>query len=142
VASIPHTERALAMNARMSRAHAAIGDALLQLGRFADARAEYALEPVEDFRLTGEAIVGHRLGDLAAARAARAKLVKNLGDRVLYQQAQIHAQWGERDAAIAKLEQARRIGDSGLVYLRNDPLLDPLRAMPRFAGLLEGIGFD
>jgi TolB-like protein len=141
-ASIPHTERALAMNARMSRAHAAIGDALLQLGRFADARAEYALEPVEDFRLTGEAIVGHRLGDLAAARAARAKLVKNLGDRVLYQQAQIHAQWGERDAAIAKLEQARRIGDSGLVYLRNDPLLDPLRAMPRFAGLLEGIGFD
>jgi tetratricopeptide (TPR) repeat protein len=141
-ASIPHAERALAMNSRMSRAHAAIGDALLQLGRFADARAEYALEPVEDFRLTGEAIVGHRLGDLAAARAARAKLVRNLGDRVLYQQAQIHAQWGERDAAIGKLEQARRMGDSGLVYLRNDPLLDPLRAMPRFAGLLESIGFD
>ena len=141
-ASIPHAERALAMNARMSRAHAAIGDALLQLGRFADARAEYALEPVEDFRLAGEAIVGHRLGDLAAARAAQARLVKDLGDRVLYQQAQIHAQWGERDAAIGKLEQARRIGDSGLVYLRNDPLLDPLRDMPRFAGLLESIGFD
>ena len=141
-ASIPHAQRALAMNSRMSRAHAAIGDALLQLGRFADARAEYALEPVEDFRLAGEAIVGHRLGDLAAARAARARLVKHLGDRVLYQQAQIHAQWGERDVAIGKLEQARRIGDSGLVYLRTDPLLDPLRAMPRFAGLLESIGFD
>jgi len=92
----------------MSRAHAAIGDALLQLGRFADARAEYGLEPVEDFRLAGEAIVAHRLGDLAAARAAQARLVKDLGDRVLYQQAQIHAQWGERDAAIGKLEQARR----------------------------------
>ena len=53
--------------------------------------------------------------------------MKELGDRVLYQQAQIHAQWGELDAAIAKLQQARRIGDSGLIYLRNDPLLDPLR---------------
>jgi TolB-like protein/Flp pilus assembly protein TadD len=141
-ASIPHAQRALAMNPRMSRAHAAIGDAHLLLGRLEDARAEYALEPVEDFRLTGQAIVEYRLGNGAAARAARTKLVKDLGDRVLYQQAQIHAQWGERNAAIGKLEQARRIGDSGLIYLRNDPLLDPLRALPRFAALLESIGFD
>jgi tetratricopeptide (TPR) repeat protein len=141
-ASIPHAQRALAMNPRMSRAHAAIGDAHLLLGRLEDARAEYALEPVEDFRLTGQAIVEYRLGNGAAARAARTKLVKDLGDRVLYQQAQIHAQWGERNAAIGKLEQARRIGDSGLIYLRNDPLLDPLRALPRFAAVLESIGFD
>jgi len=141
-ASIPHAERALAMNPRMSRAHAAIGDALLMLGRFPEASEEYALEPVEDFRLTGQAIVEHRRGNQAAARAAQERLVKDLADRVLYQQAQIHAQWDERDRAIAKLEHARRVGDSGLVYLRNDPLLDPLRSMPRFAGLLESIGFD
>ena len=112
------------------------------LGRNEEARAEYAAEPVEDFRLTGEAIVQRKLGNLAAAQAARTKLVKELGDRVLYQQAQIHAQWGELDAAIAKLQQARRIGDSGLIYLRNDPLLDPLRRDPRFDGLLASIGFD
>jgi TolB-like protein len=141
-ASIPHAERALAMNPRMSRAHAAIGDALLMLGRFPEASEEYALEPVEDFRLTGQAIVEHRRGNQAAARAAQERLVKDLADRVLYQQAQIHAQWDERDRAIAKLEQARRVGDSGLVYLRNDPLLDPLRAIPRFVELLRSIGFD
>ena len=140
--SISHARRALEMNPRMSRAHAAIGDALLMLERNADARTEYAAEPVEDFRLTGEAIVERKLGNLAAARAARAKLVKDLGDRVLYQQAQVHAQWGEPDAAIARLQQARRIGDSGLIYLRNDPLLDPLRKDPRFRGLLASIGFD
>jgi TolB-like protein/tetratricopeptide (TPR) repeat protein len=140
--SISHARRALEMNPRMSRAHAAIGDALLMLGRDAEARAEYAAEPVEDFRLTGEAIVERKLGNLAAARAAWAKLVKDLGDRVLYQQAQVHAQWGEPDAAIARLQQARRIGDSGLIYLRNDPLLDPLRKDPRFRGLLASIGFD
>jgi len=141
-ASIPHAERALAMNPRMSRAHAAIGDALLMLGRFPEASEEYALEPVEDFRLTGQAIVEHRRGNQAAARAAQERLVKDLADRVLYQQAQIHAQWDERDRAIAKLEHARRVGDSGLVYLRNDPLLDPLRAIPRFVELLRSIGFD
>ena len=140
--SMPHARHALELNPRMSRAHAAIGDALLMLGRNEEARTEYAAEPVDDFRLAGEAIVERKLGNLAAAQAARTKLVEDLGDRVLYQQAQIHAQWGELDAAIAKLQQARRIGDSGLIYLRNDPLLDPLRKDPRFGSLLGSIGFD
>ena len=140
--SIPHARKALKLNPHMSRTNAAIGDAFLMLGRNEDARAAYAAEPVEDFRLTGAAIVEHRLGNAAAATAARSELVADLGDRVLYQQAQIHAQWGERDAAIARLEQARRVGDSGLIYLRNDPLLDPIREDPRFGRLLGSIGFD
>jgi TolB-like protein/Tfp pilus assembly protein PilF len=140
--SIPPARKALSMNPRLSRANAAIADALLMLGREEEARTAYTAEPVEDFRLTGAAIVEHKLGHAAAARAARQELVENLGDRVLYQQAQIHAQWGERDAALSRLEQARRIGDSGLIYLRNDPLLDPLRGDPRFAKLLGSIGFD
>ena len=140
--SIPHARKALKLNPHMSRANAAIGDALFMLGRSEEARAAYAAEPVDDFRLTGTAIVEHKLGNAAAANAARSKLVAELGDRVLYQQAQLHAQWGERDAAIERLEQARRIGDSGLIYLRNDPLLDPIREDPRFDRLLAGIGFD
>lgn len=140
--SIPHARQALTLNPRMSRANAAIGDALLMLGRSQEARAAYVAEPVEDFRLTGAAIVEHRLGNTAAATAARSELVGNLGDRVLYQQAQILAQWGERDAAIACLDEAFRIGDSGLIYSRNDPLLDPLREDTRFVRLLESIGFD
>jgi tetratricopeptide (TPR) repeat protein len=140
--SIPHARRALALNPRMSRAHAAIGDALLMLGRSQEARAAYAAEPVEDFRLTGAAIVERRLGNTAAAAAAKSALIEDLGDRVLYQQAQILAQWGDPDAAIACLEKAFSIGDSGLIYTRNDPLLDPLRHDPRFVRLLASIGFD
>jgi hypothetical protein len=34
------------------------------------------------------------------------------------------------------------MGDSGLIYARNDPLLDGLRNEPRFARLLASIGFD
>jgi len=140
--SIPPARQALAMNPRMSRANAAIGDALLMLGRSEEARVAYAAEPSADVRLTGAAIVEHKFGNKAAAQAAMSELVAGQGDRVLYQQAQILAQWGERDAAIARLEEALRIGDSGLIYARNDPLLDPLRDDPRLARLLGSIGFD
>lgn len=140
--SIPPARHALALNPRMSRANAAIGDALLMLGRGKEARAAYAAEPTADFRLTGLAIVEHKLGNAAAARAAMKELVASLGDRVLYQQAEVLAQWGERDAALARLEKARQVGDSGLIYARNDPFLDPLRGEPRFSRLLASIGFD
>ena len=140
--SIPPAEHALSMNPKMSRAHAAIGDALLMLGRFTEARAAYELEPAQDVGLTGKAIVEWKLGNLKGARAAMAKLVADLGERALYQQGQVLAQWGERSAALAQLERARLLGDSGLIYLRNDPLLDVLRNEPGFARLLASVGFD
>lgn len=140
-ASIPPLRRALAMNPRMSRAHAAIGDAQLLMGSLEAAKSEYEAEPVDDFRLAGLAIVERKLGHEAAARAARDRLVDELADRVLYQQGQVHAQWGEPGRALEKLEQARSSGDSGLIYARNDPLLDPLRGEARFAALLKSLGF-
>jgi hypothetical protein len=49
-------------------------------------------------------------------------------------------------AVQAKGKEARRsalrVGDSGLVYARNDPMLDPLRKDPRFVQLPKHIGFD
>jgi hypothetical protein len=124
----------------MTRTHSAIGEALLALGRVSEARAEFMAEPNSDFRLCGLAIAEHRLRNAGAARAAMDKLAEQ-GDRVLYQQAQVLAQWGQHDAAIATLQAALRVGDSGLIYMRNDPLLDPLRGDPRFAQLLLSIGF-
>jgi tetratricopeptide (TPR) repeat protein len=140
-ASIPPTRQALQMNPQMSRAHAAIGDALFMLGRHDEARTEYLAEPASDFGLTGLAVVERRLGNEQSARDAFAK-IEGEGARLRYQQAQVLAQWGQIDAAIARLQQARVIGDSGLVYARNDPLLDPLRGDPRFAELLKSIGFE
>lgn len=141
-ASIPPIRKGLQLNPRMSRANAAIGDALLMLGRLKEARTAYESEPAEDVRLTGLAIVEHRLGNQEAARAAMTKLVAKLGDTVLYQQAQILAQWGDRNASIARLQRALEVGDSGLIYARNDPFLDPLRKDPRFAELLNSLGFE
>ena len=141
-ASIPPLRKSLQMSPHMTRAHAAIGDALFNLGELAQARAEYNAEPVPDFQLTGLAIVEHHARNPAAARAAMDRLVAELGDTVLYQQAQVLAQWGEVEAGIQRLLKAREKGDSGLVYARNDPFLDPLRGDARVVKLLDGLGFD
>lgn len=141
-AALPPLEQALAMNPKLSRAHAAIGDSRLNLGDVEGALAAYGREPVADMRLTGLAIAHARAGRSEEARAAMAKLVADLGDRVLYQQAQVQAQFGALEAAFECLARARQLGDSGLIYARNDPFLDPLREDARFDRLLESLGFD
>jgi len=102
----------------------------------------YPDPPALEFNLAGIAIAEHRLGDTAAASAASDRLRTELGDKALYQQAQVLAQMGDRESAITALEQARAVGDGGLIHARNDPMLDPLRSEPRFARLLQGMGFD
>jgi Tfp pilus assembly protein PilF len=139
--SIAPVRQGLALNPRMSRAHAAIGDALLMLGRYGEALAEYTAEPSREFGLTGLALVERKRGNARASQAAFDALVASEGDRVLYQQAQVLAQSNDLEAALDRLQRARRVGDTGLIYARNDPLLDPLRGRREFQQLLEGIGF-
>ncbi|MBP6627233.1 MAG: TIR domain-containing protein [Arenimonas sp.] len=139
--SLAPVRQSLVMNPQLSQAHAALGDALVNLGSMEAAQAEYSAEPIADFRLTGLAIVAHRRGQAEASRAAMSQLVAELGDRVLYQQAQVLAEWGDVEQAILALQAAREQGDSGLIYARNDPFLDPLRGDARMVGLLDGLGF-
>jgi TolB-like protein/Flp pilus assembly protein TadD len=140
--AIVRVAQALAMNPKMGDAHAIIGSALFLLGRDEEARDEYLAESSSLVGLPGIAIIEQKLGNIAAARTALAQLVAEHGASSLYQQAQVAAQWGERDGAMALLLQARTLGDSGLVYARNDPMLDPLRQMPEFIELLQHLGFD
>jgi hypothetical protein len=53
-----------------------------------------------------------------------------------------YAAVGERDKAFEFLEQAFRERDSLLVYLKVEPMFDPLRDDPRFATLLTRIGLE
>lgn len=140
--AIPMLQRALELNPKIANAHASIGDAKLLLGQTREARESYAAEPGDPFRLTGLAIAEHRLGNAAAADAAKARLVTEIGDSALYQQAQVQAQWGAPDTAVALLLRARSIGDAGLLYSHTDPFVDPLRSDPRFRRLQQDLGFD
>ncbi|HEY2201126.1 MAG TPA: tetratricopeptide repeat protein, partial [Solirubrobacteraceae bacterium] len=88
-----------------------------------------------------QAVIYHRLGRHDAAAAALARLVRLGGDASAYQYVQIRAQWGERAAALEWLEKARRLGDPGLIYLKTDPLMDPLRNEPRFQVVMRDLKF-
>jgi len=137
--AIAAMRRALELSPGMSTVHGSIGDALLLQGRYAEAQREYALEPSDWARLAGQAIVLRRLGDQAGARAALAALVAQ-GDSNAYQLAQVRAQWGDAAGALASLDLAIRLYDAGVLTMKTDPLLDPLRADPRFAARLEKAG--
>ncbi len=140
--AIGNLRQALDLNSKLSAVHGLSGFALLQLGRDADARTQFLLEGYPPPRLSGLAIVERKLSNRPAAQKARDALTRELGDSVWYQQAQVSAQWGEPDAALDALDRAYKIGDAGMVTLKVDPLLDPVRNSPRFANLLKRMGFE
>jgi len=140
--AVARYRRALQLNPQMSIASAFMGDALMQMGKTDDARTAYEREPAPMFRLRGLAVLEHRAGNKAAAEKAFAELVSQIGDAAMYQQAEVMAQWGRTDDALAKLQRAREIGDSGLSYVATDPLLDPIAKDPRFLSFIKDLGFD
>jgi hypothetical protein len=58
-----------------------------------------------------------------------------------FQVAQLLAQLGRKDEAIAALESAWDNRDSGLTTVLVDPLLDPLRGDPRFDDIVKRLDF-
>jgi TolB-like protein/DNA-binding winged helix-turn-helix (wHTH) protein/cytochrome c-type biogenesis protein CcmH/NrfG len=87
------------------------------------------------------ALVYDRLGRHADAESVLAKYRATVGDAAAYQYATIYAQWGDPAKALQWLETAMRLRDSGLIYLKTDPLLDPLRSEPRFQAIERELGF-
>lgn len=135
-------ETSLSLNPRQGIAHLLLGDMAMIAGDVAQARRYYAAEPGRLSQLRGLAIADAKLSGPAAGEVQMAKLVTEYGDGGLYQQAQVLAQWGRIEPALATLEWALALRDSGLVLALNDPLLDPLRSQARFKAVLARIGFS
>jgi tetratricopeptide (TPR) repeat protein len=87
------------------------------------------------------AIVYDKLGRHADAETLREKMKTDYGDVAAYQFAEIYAQWGNTSAALEWLEKAFRLHDDGLLGLKTDPLLDPLRKEPRFQAIERELKF-
>ena len=64
-----------------------------------------------------------------------------MGDYFAYQYAEIYAQWGDTIKALAWLNTAMKLRDTGLEDLKTDPLLDPLRNEPRFQAIERALKF-
>lgn len=137
----PEADRELsavaAASPRLSNLHFEIGQLALSTGDPQRALTEFQAESVPWKQATGLALAWHALGNREEAkRAFQALLAAGDPDWSAFQQAQIHAQWGDPDAAFRALDTALRVGDPALSAIRVDPFLDPLRGDPRFAQVL------
>jgi TolB-like protein/Flp pilus assembly protein TadD len=118
-----------------------LGCYLAMQGRTQEALAAFDEESTEWLKLAGRAWTYALAGDLAAARRALAAYRQSFGDSGCYQYATIFTLLGERDEALAMLEEARLKRDPGLMgYVLCDPMLDALRGDPRFQRLIEALG--
>lgn len=119
-----------------------LGESLMLLGRFGEARKAFAEEPPDDpIRLAADSVLDARTGDRAGAIAKRNRIEQLYGEAASYQYAQIHANLGAADQAFAALDRAWQIKDPGLMGMKIDPVLDPIRRDPRYAALMDKIGF-
>jgi tetratricopeptide (TPR) repeat protein len=87
------------------------------------------------------AVVYDKLGRHADAEAWLAKYKAAFRDSGAYQYAEIYAQWGNTAKALEWLDTAKRLQDAGLILLKSDPLLDPLRNEPRFQAVERELKF-
>jgi TolB-like protein len=108
------------------------GLAYYELGDLESARA--SCETTPDYWESQQclAVTYDKLGRHADAETALSKLKAALGETAAYQYSTIYAQWGNRAKALEWLDTAMRLRDPGLLNLKTDPLMDPLRKEPRF----------
>jgi len=87
------------------------------------------------------AVIYDKLGRHADAEAVLSKMKTEDGDTSAYQYATIYAQWGNTLKALEWLDTALRLRDPGLVQLKTDPLMEPLRKEPRFKAIERELKF-
>jgi serine/threonine-protein kinase len=120
-----------------------LGLSLMMSGRPDEARRAFAWAPADNvYRLAGEAILDVRSGDRGAAARKFEQLRRRFGDSAAYQQAEVLAQMGQRELAIAALERSLAVRDPGLLNMEHDVFLDPVRGDPRFVALREKLGLE
>jgi len=140
--AIAPLQKATQLAPTVSRNHTALGFCWAQLGKVAQAEAEYRKAPADDiYRLTGEAVLFDRQGNRAASNEAVQRAQKVFGEAASYQYAEIYAQRGDKEGAFAALDRAWAIHDPGLTTLRVDPYLDPLRGDPRLKAMEKRLNF-
>jgi serine/threonine-protein kinase len=86
-------------------------------------------------------LADYALGRNGEATALFGKLRAGAGDDAAYVYAEIYAQWGQQDEALRWLERAYALRDVGLVMLRVDPFLDPIRGTAAFKDIEHRLNF-
>ncbi|MDB6108229.1 MAG: hypothetical protein JWO52_8228, partial [Gammaproteobacteria bacterium] len=117
------------------------GLAYYGLGDFQSARSSCETKPDYWASLWCLAVTNDKLGQHADAEAMLKKLQAAYGDAGPVEYASIYAQWGNTAKALEWLTTAMRLRNQDLVYVKTDPLLEPLRKEPRFQAIERELKF-
>src|SRR3984885_15406705 len=139
--AIAALEDTLALESDLPEVYVIRGRSYYLLGNLQRARTSCEIKPDYWTSRVCLAITYDKLGRHADAEKMLTRLKASMGDADAYQYAQIYAQWGNTAKALESLETAMRLRDSGLVELKTDPLLDPLRQEPRFRAIERELKF-
>jgi len=117
------------------------GLAYYGLGDFQNARSSCETKPDYWASQWCLAVTNDKLGQHDDAEAMLKKLQAAYGDAAPVEYATIYAQWGDTAKALEWLTTAMRLRNQDLVYVKVDPLLDPLRKEPRFQAIERALKF-
>jgi TolB-like protein/Flp pilus assembly protein TadD len=119
-----------------------LGDVYAEKGRYADAIAAFLKSGNGPDSLGHLGNVYARAGQVAKARKTIARLEEHVRESGVgrYEIALVYAGLGKKQEAFKWLEEAYDAHDAGLLYLKVDPCLDPLRSDPRFDDLMRKVG--
>jgi tetratricopeptide (TPR) repeat protein len=119
-----------------------LGDVYVGKGRYSEAISEFLKSGDGPYSLGHLGYAYARAGKVDAAQRTISRLEEDVRKDGIgrYEIALVYAGLGRRQDAFKWLEDAYRVHDVGLVYLKVDPCLDPLRSDPRFTDLLQRIG--
>jgi serine/threonine-protein kinase len=113
----------------------------LKEGKIESARTHFR-DTDEPFRLTGTALLEHTLGHAPESEQALDALKTKYAAGSAFQIAAVYAWRGEKDWAFEWLDRSYDQRDSGMQRLRYDPTIASLYSDPRFAALVNKMGFS
>src|SRR5262249_31736352 len=141
--ALAYIQRAIALHPNPAETLFPLSVVYVEKGRHDDA--------IREFQKMGNVphALGHmgnayaRSGRTAEALAVLPKLQEHITKSGVgrYEMALVYAGLGKNDDAFAWLDQTLQVRDKGMTFLLVDPCLDPLRSDPRFAALVQRVGF-
>jgi TolB-like protein/tetratricopeptide (TPR) repeat protein len=139
---LDYAEKVSRSSPELFRAPGLVADCLLELGRAREAWNAYGQLIADSWQeLNGQTLALIRAGDRTAAIKNLAKFKRLYGESASYQYAGIYARLGDHDRALSALEHAFAMRDGGLVSIKIDPRLDPLRGEARFDAIVSEMDF-
>jgi len=129
--------KALELGPEIAGLHGILGLSMLLNGKAEEALAEAQAERDPFWQTFLLAMTYHKLGRRAEAAASLKQFEQCCAADGAFQVADVHAYFGNADAAFKWLDRAYEQRDPGLVDVKGDPFGKSLRSDPRYTALLK-----